>query len=92
MLVLLILLHLDLVGPSLSTLLHAAPFGGLLDGMMALSDLLGAAGEEPDGEGAEVGILGWIRVEDHRNDVAGSVVDLLGAELVLEDEPGRVKK
>jgi hypothetical protein len=54
---------------------------------MALPDPVGAAVEEADGQGAEVGILGRVGVEDDGDDVAGPVVDLLGAELVLEDEP-----
>ena len=54
--------------------------------MMTLADLLGATRKETDGEGAKVGILGRIGMEDDGHDVALTVIDLLVAELVLEDK------
>ena len=58
--------------------------------MMTLADLLGATRKQTDGEGAKVGILGRVGMKNDGDDVALTVVDLLVAELVLEDEPVKV--
>ena len=72
-------------------LIHPASLGRLLDGMMTLADLLGATRKETDGEGAKVGILGRVGVENDGHDVALTVVDLLVTELILEDESVKVR-
>ena len=65
-----------------------ASLGGLLDGMMTLTDLLGATRKETDGQRPQVGILGRVGMEDDGDDISLAVVNLLGTELILEDEPG----